>query len=187
MKDLLETNISKLEKELSLPKGFFDTLLNENDWSFIIKLHALFESSISYLLTDYIGKTNLIDIFSNLELSNKKTGKIAFAKALNLLEKDERRYISFLSKLRNTLIHNIQNVNFDLQSYIAQLSTAKKNNFIKAVETSYPEEEKYKKYITTNPKKAIWHTGMYILAIIYLEKTIAGLNREGHRGHRVSP
>ena len=40
----------EIEKSLGLPKNFIRELLNEDDWSFIIKIHVLLEASISFLL-----------------------------------------------------------------------------------------------------------------------------------------
>ena len=114
--------IEKLERELALPKHFFNFLMNEDDWSFVVKLHALIEGAVSYLLVHQPGFNPLGDIFSSIELSNKKRGKIAFVKALELLDKDERRYIASLSELRNELIHNIANVTVNLKDYARKLN-----------------------------------------------------------------
>lgn len=79
----------QFEKELSLPNNFFLNLLNEDDWSFVIKLHAVLEAATTFLLVRISRNENLETLFSNIELSNKKTGKIAFLEAYNLLEADD--------------------------------------------------------------------------------------------------
>jgi len=51
--------IPKLEEDLSIQNGFFNNLLKEDDWSFIIKIHALFESSL-YIFTHKLYRTKTI-------------------------------------------------------------------------------------------------------------------------------
>jgi len=47
---------SPFETELGLPDGFLQRLRNsDDDWSFIIKVHALMEASVSYLLVHHFG------------------------------------------------------------------------------------------------------------------------------------
>jgi len=54
-----------------LPDDFYNNLLKEDDWSFVIKLHSLIEASVTHLLTetldialkdyvtDFINKENI--------------------------------------------------------------------------------------------------------------------------------
>jgi energy-converting hydrogenase A subunit M len=114
----LADEIPKLEEALGVEDGFFSKLSEEDDWSMIIKLHSLIEAAISELLAKRLKKDILVDAFSNMELSNKKSGKMAFVKALDLLDEPERRYISSLSELRNKLVHNVQNVNYQMHEEI---------------------------------------------------------------------
>ena len=74
--------IKDLEKQLSIPEGFFNKLHDEDDWSFIIKLHALFEAALSFLITQKLGDDRLLNIFAAMEMSQKK-GKLAFVKEPN--------------------------------------------------------------------------------------------------------
>lgn len=122
-----------LEEKLGLKSGFFESLDrdDESDWSFIIKVHALIEASISHLLTEHLGRSELNDVFSRLDMSNKTTGKVAFVEALKLLEKSERRFISSLSELRNTLVHDVRNVNFDLAEHVESMEKEKQDAFLK--------------------------------------------------------
>ena len=46
-----DESLQELELDLGLPKGFCFKLLEEDDWSFVIKLHALLESAVSELIT----------------------------------------------------------------------------------------------------------------------------------------
>lgn len=68
-----------------------EKLLDEDDWSFIIKLHALMEAAIAYLLTQHFDDDRLSGVFEYLELSDAGKGKIAFVKELELLPSECRR------------------------------------------------------------------------------------------------
>ena len=46
-----DESIQELEQALGLPKGFCFKLIEEDDWSFVLKLQALLESAISDLLS----------------------------------------------------------------------------------------------------------------------------------------
>lgn len=123
----------QLEQELKLPEGFILNLEQEGDWSFIIKTHALMEGAMSFLLTQYFGgDVHLGRIFDRIELSNKETGEIAFIKALDLLPTEGRTFLSKLSELRNRVVHNVAEVNFNLAGYVRTLDKGQLNNFIDA-------------------------------------------------------
>jgi len=55
----LEDSLTILEKNCGSPTGFCLTLFEEDDWSFVINLHALLESAISQLLTHAVGREDL--------------------------------------------------------------------------------------------------------------------------------
>lgn len=123
----------KIVERIGLSEYFLKNLLKSDDWSFIIKLHALFESVCSSLLTYHFKDENLKEVFSNLELSNKKTGKIAFLKATKLVDsKKNRKFISELSQLRNILVHNIDNYDFNLDEHLKKLNNAQLKIFLES-------------------------------------------------------
>ena len=104
---------------IGLSEDFFNGLLNQgNDWTFIIKSHALLESAITHLIVADLDRSELAPIVSNLEMSNTKVGKVAFTKELGLLTKDYRSFIRNLSELRNQLVHDIRNTAFSFISSI---------------------------------------------------------------------
>lgn len=83
----------------------------------MIKLHALLESAVSQLLVNAVARKELAEVFASLEMSNTKTGKLAFVKALELLPKAHLDFIRLLSELRNQLVHRVKNVSFDLTGH----------------------------------------------------------------------
>lgn len=45
-------DLASLEHRLGIPKGFYARQLKEDDWSFVIKLNALFEAACAHALVD---------------------------------------------------------------------------------------------------------------------------------------
>lgn len=113
-------SLSQLEKSLDLPERFLEKLVAEDDWSFVIKLHALIEAALSYLLTETVGEPRLLEVFSRIELSNSQTGKLVLAKHLDLIDSDTRQFIRNVSEIRNQFVHNVANVNLSLNDFINQ-------------------------------------------------------------------
>lgn len=162
--------IPKLEAKLGIEIGFFNKLSDEEDWALIIKLHALIESAVSELLTEAFNKASLKDTFSMMELSNKRTGKMAFMTALRLLGDAERRYISSLSELRNKLVHNIQNVNYQLHEEVEKMDKQQFQQFIHKFNTLATElDDNIRNLFRHDPGQAIWYGGMAVLGMIYLK------------------
>lgn len=169
--------VDLLEAELAITPGFFDSLDddNESDWSFVIKLHALVEAAVSHLLTEELRRPGLSDLFSRLDISNKATGKAAFIDALDLLGKPERRFMSSLSELRNKLVHDVRNVDFDLLRHVGGMTEGQRDDFLKRfnlLSTEVPDE--VRNLFRHDPRQALWYSGMAFLGVIYLKTTTAG-------------
>lgn len=186
--DDLEKAIRNIETRTGVRPGFFDELLNEDDWSFIIKAHALLESACAEILTERSDVPELIDIFSRLELSDKKTGKLAFLKAFDLTVERERRFIASLSELRNTLVHNAKNTKFDLLEHVAGLDKNQRKNFIDSFSYAYLVSDEYGKEtveqpqrVIDKPKESIWLSLKYVLGILSVQIDQIRLERELER------
>lgn len=181
----VQEDIKNLESKLNIQEGFFDNLLKDDDWSFVIKSHALLETVISTLITDRVGYNSLHDIFTRLELGNKTHGKISYIKALKLLNKDARKFISALSELRNSLIHNVSNIDFSFDEYVINLDKNQMKNFINSFGYCYLTDDDKGESTVDNgdkilaaPKKSIWLSLRYILAICSLKIDTIKLEKE---------
>ncbi len=181
-----DDTINTFEEKLSLKAGFSADLIREDDWSFIIKAHALLEAAVSHLLTGVVNIPEFHNVFSQLELSNKKTGKMAFVKSLNLLKVEARSFIQKLSELRNELAHSVSNVNFDLDNYVSELDTNQKRAFSKAIKYFSPDETfqfrgqnvEVATWVIQNPKLAIWFSLMNLFSVIYLQQEFYDLDKQ---------
>lgn len=163
--------IPLLEAKLGLEQGLFESLNSddENDWSFVIKAHALGEAAVSHLLTEAIERPELSDLFSRLDMSNKTTGKAAFVKALGLLDPEERRFISSFSELRNLLVHDVRRLNFDLLEHINNMSMREREQFLKnfnIISTEVTDDVRNLFYL--DPRQALWYSVMAFLGVVYL-------------------
>ena len=174
--DDLEEAIRNIESRSGVRAGFFDDLRNEDDWSFIIKAHALLESACAELLAERTGVPDLIDVFSRLELSAKTTGKVAFLKAFGLAIDRERRFIVALSELRNTLVHNVRNTTFSITDHVLALDKNQKKSFVEGFGYAFlSEDESGKEFISQptrvlkEPKESIWLGLKYLLGIISVQ------------------
>ncbi len=179
--DTVEGSVRLLEKALDIREGFLESLKSEDDWSFIIKLHALIEAAISHLLCKTLRHDDLKEVFSSMELSDKRGGKLAFVKSLNLLDKTDRRFISSLSELRNRLVHDVSKVGFDLTAHVQTLTPKGLADFVKCHDSfSAGKKFQYKGVTITakdlfksEPKTALWYSAMETVAIIYQQKKLA--------------
>ena len=178
----LLSSVNALEKDIGIPTGFFNRLLKDDDWSFIIKLNSLFEAALTRLLMEELDRKELEETISLLELANVKIGKIAFARSLNLLGSSEEIYIRKLSELRNKLVHNVTNVDFNLNDYIKDFGKDKLKQFANSVGFRFKDKfeingrifQRYQ-YFKENPKMTIWIGALGCLNSIYEQKTSAKL------------
>jgi hypothetical protein len=79
-------SILDLETRLGLNEGFFDGLKSEDDWSFVIKLRALFEAACTHLLLFHFQEPELADFFSRIDVSAKPIGKLAIGSCTALID-----------------------------------------------------------------------------------------------------
>lgn len=190
-------NLAHLEKSLNLPAQFLEKLVGEDDWSFIIKVHALLEAAFSHLLTEYLGKPELSEIFSRMELSNSHTGKIVFAEKLNLVDKDTRRFLRKLSEIRNQFVHDVSNVNLDLNGYIRRKDKNGQTEFKKAFCWDIGSDETMDLWIgesgfdpivllkviskgsfEVSPKISVWLGAIICMRVISRQVSVATLSNE---------
>jgi len=165
--------IAEIETDLGLRPGFFSDLKKDDDWSFLIKVHALMESVCSHLLSLYFSDTKFKDIFSLLEMSDTKKGKIAFLRASGLINKEEARFIRGLSELRNKMVHKIEGIHFKFSDYITKLDKQQRNSFVNTFGYAYFAEENHvlndHELNLSDPKNYIWWGVAIIQAIIKLQ------------------
>ena len=113
--------VAQLLESVGLPIDFLDRLMQESDWSLVIKLHAVFEAILGSLIVRSLGSKAIEEEVAHLDFNNTKSGKVAFARSLGLIEKPSVAFLRGLSELRNRLVHDIQNVSFSLRASVAKM------------------------------------------------------------------
>jgi hypothetical protein len=173
----IEKGIQALEVAIEVQEGFFKyLLLSENDWVFIIKLHAFLEAVCTVLITKALGRSELIDVISRLEMSDKSYGKTKFISKLGLLSKGAINYIHKLSEIRNYYVHNLKNISISLEEYVKGLNPDNRNNFVTSVGFNTATELKIgdilvkkKTFIIENPRIGIYMGAFAVLSEITVE------------------
>lgn len=170
------TEVEVQAARLGLPADFYRRLILEDDWSFAIKLNALVEAACSDALAARLHAPELSTCLASLDLGHSKHGKVALLRALGVLEKEQASVLQTLYEIRNTLAHNICQVNFTFESYLDGLEQKKKTNFVQRA--GYGLQPKIKgvardSFVLENPKLALWFTVMEILACLHLEHDAA--------------
>ncbi len=152
------------EIDLHLREGFFQSLLKEDDWSFVIKAHALIEGAVSQQLSITLDSL-LHKIFRHLELGDARTGKMIFAEALGLLSKDECTYIRKLSELRNLLVHDIRTTDFKFKAHIDSLDDNQRKAFLKWV-VSYAAKDARNQWLNNARENAKFYIWLFSITMV---------------------
>ena len=123
--------VEETEPALGLDKGFFQKLLTtEDDWSFIIKTHALIESVLTRLIQVTVQPPPLAEFAETLNLSGGRHSKTKLLRACGRLDDDEEKFVRGLSEIRNRFVHNVRHTKSDLPKFVQGLDAAKKKEFV---------------------------------------------------------
>lgn len=125
--------VERVEKELSIPSGFFSALREEDDWSFVIKAHAFVEAALTNILIRHLERPELEEILSRLSTSNTVTGKIAFGRKMGLLADEDYHFIRELSSLRNRLAHGLDEIDFNFDKFVSGLEPSRCRSFARTI------------------------------------------------------
>lgn len=175
MSDLFK-DVKAFESRLGLPKGFYDHLLKEDDWSFVIKISALFEAASTHLLSIKFRAPEVESELAFLEQANPRNGKIVLLKKMEAIYPNQAIFLTKLANLRNELAHKIENVGFNFQTYIDDFDKQQKKSFVSWVGHGIPDNVEIKghkvtrsDWVVSNPKISIWLTAAEVLACMNLD------------------
>jgi hypothetical protein len=170
--DAISKEVSALENLLGLPNGFYNSLLAEDDWSFVIKLSALFEAASGQALAAKLQHSEIESELSYLEQAKK----ISLILKLNIITKEQSNFLIDLASLRNTLVHNISNVTFNWEVFTSKFDKNKKKSFAKVFGHGIYENFEVDgvslnrtDFTVDNPKMAIWVTAQEVLACLHAD------------------
>lgn len=177
------------EFRLGLPPLFFQKLLeHQDDWAFVLKIHALFEGTLTRLLMER-AKRN-----PRIKFDERDTfySRLMLADDNGLLEPDNKRFLEELSRLRNKTIHNLDFITLNLRKYVDGLNDREFHRQAKNLAVGWKENpedlpvlqtalkfpfQPTKRTLKTlrefffqnTPKMAIWYSGLWTLDLLSLK------------------
>lgn len=106
-----------IAKDLGLPKSLLH-VLEEDDWSLVIKVHGYIEASINQLLTAHFNDPRVNEIIHRMDMGHNKRGKLGLITALDLLPPAAWSFVKLFGELRSTVVHNIKWLDLDLKKHL---------------------------------------------------------------------
>lgn len=179
--NLLKGFIDTLGGKLKETNEFLASLADEDDWSFVIKSHALIEATVTNLITSALGDDRIYLTIERLPLSESQAGKIIFAKQLGVLEKPQIRFIKWYSELRNQLVHKVDNIEFNFLQYWASLDANQKKSWKDTIDWARESTEPSQDFcdlIEKQPKTALWLSILTLIGICEVNASQAILLRK---------
>ena len=172
--DLIEKFNELLKTYESRYKEYRDKLffiVNGDDWSFIIKLVAIIESTLTRLLLEKSGDNNFISFFETISVSRK----VDLLFELGLCPLEGKTFIKYLLKLRNKLAHDPNEIDFKFNDFVKKLDKNQRNELLKSINISKDNKfnEDYRKLVFDNTKTAIWVNILPLLLVLdYTRETL---------------
>jgi len=125
--------------KIGISDDFIEKLDSDNDWTLVIKLHAMIEAGLNHLILEKLGDPRLDEIVSRMDTGDRELGKLAFIKTLDLLSSECRSFIKVLSSLRNNLVHDVQQLGFTFKKWVSSLDKSKLREVHKSILSLIPE------------------------------------------------
>lgn len=132
---------SFMREKLGVAPDFYSTLKDDDDWTFVVKLHALMESTTTHILVSHFGDERLATPISWMENGEIRKGRIAFIKALELLPENRIPFITKFSTLRNNFAHKVRNLPLTIDEYFEREKGSGGNGFFDALCALYGNVE----------------------------------------------
>lgn len=168
--------VAAFELRLGLPAGFYDSLLENDDWSFVVKLNALFEAACTEALVARLSCPEIANNLAHLDFADNKKGKVRLCFELGIINDEQRLALNELAELRNNLVHKIENVNFSFAKYIQDLSKGKQETLVKRWGRNLNDTLSFggvtvskTNFVQENLKYVIWQSCADTLACLHLE------------------
>lgn len=164
-------HIREFESRLGVASGFFEQLLSEDDWTFLIKLHALIEAAATTLLVEALNKPELRDQFARMPLSDSEYGKLSLMKSLGIVSAPYRGFIRKLSELRNQSVHNIQHTNLNFKTLVMDAPKDKRAALADTLGVAVRGSKQDRlKLLEENPKGLIWVSALCLISLFAVHK-----------------
>ncbi len=166
--DLKNNITSQIEEK----KDFLFSLLEDDDWSLVIKSHALVESIITDLIIARLEEDHLKPVIERLPLHDNQFGKLKIIKAYDLLTDEQRSFVKNLSELRNNLVHKFENIGFEFSVHIRSFDKNQKTAWKNALtwhSINSESCEAWEKASLANTKIAFWFSVFMLVSLTVLQ------------------
>jgi hypothetical protein len=162
---LLRKTVCGLVDELREKGDFLHGLLKQDDWSFVIKAHALLEAAITQMVIANVGNEQLASFIERLPLGGQ-FGKIKLCEQLDLLPDAHRRFARWFSEFRNPLVHRLDKVTFTFGKHVKGFKADEARRWVDSVvwfSKDDPKTQKaWKLIVRTAPKHTLF-MGLYLI------------------------
>lgn len=128
----LFAEIERFEAKLGLSPGFLEGLVKADDWSQVIKSHAVLEAALGTLVRHSLDE-RIQPLFDNLPFAGGRTTKLGMVEALDLLPESALQFLRWHSGIRNRLVHDVKHLDLDLSDYVSQMSEGEVNAVGRAI------------------------------------------------------
>lgn len=176
--------VSELCEKLKLPEAFLERIYDEDEWSFLIKTHALVETSINVAIERSIEDDRVSEFINRLSLSGGSKSKTELLKSLGIITQNEIQFVEGLSQIRNRVVHNIRHVEFTFTAFTKELNARNRMNLyqklFKGISEGSEPKKKTQDFISTfekDPKFVIFLCTLMAVAKVSLESHHTELNR----------
>ena len=123
--DIIENAGTSIKSDIESKTDFLYKIFQDDDWSIIIKSHALIESLITDLIVERVS-SELKPIIERIPLHEEQIGKIKILKIYELVSSEQLNFIKKMSELRNNLVHKFENIDFTFEAYLKKLDKNQK-------------------------------------------------------------
>ena len=99
------------------PSAAIARMDKDDDWTFLIKIHALLEAALNTLLLCKVDK-RLRSFVERLDTGSIDSGKLAWIKALGLLSAEQMQFVRLVSPIRNRIVHDVRHIEFSFEQWL---------------------------------------------------------------------
>ncbi len=147
--DAFEFAATEIEGKLGLPVGFVRDLLKEDDWSFVVKCHALLESAAIFALSRIFDADAIRPTLAKVDMSRRTD----MLQDLDVLPPENLAAMRALSTLRNDVAHNIGRASFTFGDHLKESKAV--SRFINPFRFVWKEEVQ-DSLTRSQPKWTVW-------------------------------
>jgi hypothetical protein len=143
-----------------------DTLNNDDDWTFVLKMHAYVEAALNHLIVTRLNNPKMGDVVAKMRTANSESGKLALIKAYDLLPDKMCLFVEILCSIRNKAVHNISGQDLDLARYAQSIKPEQRKAWRTAMTSCVIGEvtEKQRDDAISWPRNAIFCCGIAVIA-----------------------